>query len=33
MKNAHPSHENINYDNAEDSSNGFIEAMADMREF
>lgn len=33
MENAHPSHENMNYDNAENSSNDFVEAMADMGEF
>ena len=33
MKNALTSHENMNYDNAEDSPNDFVEAMSNMGEF
>lgn len=33
MENTHASHENMNYDNAEDSPNDFAEAMADVGEF
>ena len=33
MENAHPSHENMNHDNVDNSPNDFVEAMADMGEF
>ncbi len=33
MENTHTSHENINYDDAKNSLNDFVEAMADMGDF